>query len=88
MLEPIENEQLGVGAACWVTVNARPPMLRLPVRPAPALAATVNVTVPGPLPLAGDGEVIQDAWLVAVHAHPPEVETAIAAPAPPALPMD
>jgi hypothetical protein len=52
------------------------------------LAATVNVTVPGPLPLAGDGEVIQDAWLVAVHAHPAEVETAIAAPAPPALPMD
>jgi hypothetical protein len=52
------------------------------------LAATLNVTAPGPLPFAGDVEVIQDAWLVAVHAHPAEVETAIAAPAPPALPMD
>ena len=63
-------------------------MLRLPVRPAPPLAATVNVTVPGPLPLPGDVNVIQPAWLAAVHAQPAEVEIAIAAPSPPAALTD
>jgi hypothetical protein len=50
----------------------RPP---LPVRAPALLAATLNVTVPGPLPLAADVNVIQDAWLVAVHGHPADVES-------------
>ena len=41
------------------------------------LAATVNATDPLPLPLAGDVIVIHGAWLVAVHAQPAFVVTAV-----------
>ena len=84
MLGAIENEQLdaGGGAAAWLTVNVCPAIARLPFRAPPLLAATLNVAVPGPLPLAGEVKVIQDAWLVAVHAHPADVEIVIVVPPP------
>jgi hypothetical protein len=47
------------------------------------LAATVNATDPLPLPLGGDVIVIHGAWLVAVHAQPAFVVTAVL-PEPPA----
>ena len=48
----------------------------MPVRLSPVLfAATLNVTVPFPLPLAPPVTVIQFAWLVAVHGHPVAVTT-------------
>jgi hypothetical protein len=62
--------------------------MSVPVLAEAVLAATVNVTVPVPLPLDDDVNVIQDAWLAAVHAHPADVEIVIAEPAPPAAPMD
>ena len=49
-------------AAC-VTVNARPAMVRLPVRAPPVLAPTVNATEPFPVPLDPDVTVIHDALL-------------------------
>jgi hypothetical protein len=86
----IEYEQLGAGGgtAAWFTVNVCPAIVRLPLRAPPLLAATLNVAVPGPLPLAGEVNVTQDAWLVAVHAHPADVEIVIVVPPPPPAPMD
>jgi hypothetical protein len=52
------------------------------------LAETLNLTVPPPLPLVGGFTVIHDAWLVAVQAHPADVEIVIVVPAPPDAPMD
>jgi len=46
-------------------------------------AATLNVAVPLPLPLAPDVIVIHDALLCAVHAQPPGADTDIGPPAPP-----
>ena len=46
-------------------------------------AATLNVAVPLPLPLAPDVIVIHDALLCAVHAQPPAADTDIGPPAPP-----
>jgi hypothetical protein len=83
----IEYEQVGA-AASWLTVKGCPAMLRLPLRAPPLLAATLNVTVPGPLPPAADVNDIHDAWLDAVHPHPGDVEMLIVVPAPPAAPMD
>lgn len=54
------------GAACE-TVNARPPIVKVPVRAAPVLAATLNPTEPFPVPLAPDVTVIHDALLLADH---------------------
>ena len=48
-----------VHGAAWVTVNVWPAMVSVPVRAAPVLAATLNATVPGPLPLAPLVTVIQ-----------------------------
>jgi len=59
------------GAAACVTVNVWPPAVIVPVRDVVAeFAATVNVTVPLPDPLAPPVIVIQVALLAAVHAQP------------------
>ena len=59
------------GAASCVTVNVWPPAVIVPVRDVVAeFAATVNVTVPLPDPLAPPVIVIQVALLAAVHAQP------------------
>jgi hypothetical protein len=60
----------GVPAAACVTVNARPPIVSVPVRDAPVLVPTVNPTEPLPVPLKPDVTVIQAALLAAVHRHP------------------
>ena len=65
--------------AAWVTVNVWPAMVSVPVRAAPVLAATLNATVPGPLPLAPLVTVIQVVLLTPVHAHPVAAVTADAA---------
>jgi hypothetical protein len=58
-----------VAAAC-VTVNVRPPIVRVAVRLEGAVfAAAVKLTDPDPVPLAGD-TVTHVALLEAVHAHP------------------
>ena len=67
-------------------MNVCPAIVSVPLRAPPPLAAALNVTIPPPLPLAADVTVIQNTWLVAVHAQPADVETVIA-PAPPATPM-
>ena len=61
--------QLGSTAA-WLTVNVWPAMTMLSARAAPRLGSTRKPTVPFPLPLAPDVNVIHDAPVVAVHAHP------------------
>jgi uncharacterized membrane protein YgcG len=53
-------------AAC-VTVNARPAIVSVPVRAAPLLAATLNVTDPLPVPVAPAVTVIHDTLVVALH---------------------
>jgi hypothetical protein len=45
-------------------------MVSVPVRAAPAFAATVMVTAPCPVPVAPDTTVIQVAALTAVHEQP------------------
>jgi len=71
----------GVGgfspACCWLTVCVRSPMVNVPVRGPPLLAATRNVNVPLPLPSARDVIVSHSALLRAVQAHPfnTEMET-------------
>jgi len=67
--------------AC-VTVCVCVPMLIVPVRPLPVLAVNVKVTLPLPVPDAPPVIVIQEAVVVAVHAHPPAAETAMADPLP------
>ena len=76
-----------VPAAACVTVNARPPIVSVPVRDAPAFAPTVNPTEPFPVPFEPDVTVIQPALLAAFHRHPAWVDTATAVPAPPAATM-
>ena len=58
-----------VPVAAWEIVIATPPAVRVPVRSAPVLTATVKLTFPLPDPKRGDG-VIHPTLLVAVHAHP------------------
>jgi hypothetical protein len=73
-------------AAC-VTVKVWPAIATVPVRLAvAAFAATVNVTVPPPLPLAGL-TAIQAAALAAVQVQPVAVVT-VAEMVPPAAAMD
>ena len=74
-----------VPAACE-TANSRFAIAIVPVRAAPVLAATVNITVPFPLPVAPDVTVIQGTVLLADHAHPDGDVTAIGVPGPPAAP--
>jgi hypothetical protein len=73
-------------SAC-VTVNVRPAIVSVPVRAVPALAATVNVIDPLPLPLALEVTVIHGTLLTAVHAHPAAVVTVTGVPAPPVAAM-
>ena len=54
------------------------------VRVAPGFAATVNATVPLPLPLAPELMVIHDAPVAAVHVHPTGAVT-LKEPVPPAI---
>jgi len=60
-----------------VTVNVWPPIVNVPVRSGPALAATLNSTPPLPVPLAPAVIVSQAAWLVAVQSQPAGAVTAI-----------
>jgi hypothetical protein len=53
----------GAAAAACDTVNVRLAIEMLPVRAAPAFAATVNVTAPSPLPLEPDVIVIHGTLL-------------------------
>ena len=64
----------------WFTVNGTPPIVSVPVRDAPALAATLNVVVPLPVPLAPPVIVSQVSLLVAVQLQPAAVVTATVLP--------
>jgi hypothetical protein len=78
----------GGGAAPCDTVKVWLATVIVPVRAAPVFAATLNSTVPFPLPLAPDVTVIHDALLTAVHVQVLAVETATAVPGPPAAGID
>jgi hypothetical protein len=58
----------GAAAACD-TVKVCPPMVRVPVRAAAGFAATLNATVPLPVPDAPLVTVNHAAFALAVHAH-------------------
>ena len=64
-----------------------PPIVTVPERLAPALAATVNVTEPFPAPADPEVTEIHAALLVDVHAQPAVAVTAIPGPPPPAAPI-
>ena len=64
-------------------MNVWPPAAMLPDRLAPEFAATVNATVPLPLPAAPEVIVIHDAVGTAVQAHPRAAVT-VKVPEPPA----
>ena len=73
------------GAAACVTVNVLPPMVSVPVRLAPVLAAAEKVTTPLVVPLAPDVTVSHDgALLTAVHEQAPPVTVTPTDDAPPA----
>jgi len=75
----------GATNAAWLTVNVWPAIVSVPVRAAPALAATVKLTEPPPLPDAPAVIVIQSGLLdVAVQAQPAAAVTVVE-PEPPAL---
>jgi hypothetical protein len=57
-------------AAAWVMVTVCPAIVSVPVREAPLLEATLNVTVPAPLPLVRPVTEIHAMLLLAVHSHP------------------
>jgi hypothetical protein len=59
-----------------VTVNVCPPAVIVPVREALEFGATVNATIPGPLPLAPAVMPIHGTFEVAVHVHACDVFTA------------
>jgi len=79
----IENVQAAAGAACD-TVNVCPPIVRVPVRAAPVLGATLNVTMPFPVPEAPFVIVSQEAFALAVQVHVPDEAVAVTEPEPPA----
>ena len=60
----------------------------VPVRAGPVLAATVNATVPFPLPLAPLVIAIHGVEVVAVHPQPDAPVTLTDVPAPPAADSD
>lgn len=71
--------------AYWVTVNAIPAIVTVPVRVAvPVFAATVKVTLPVPLPEVPAMMVIHVAPALAVHAQPGPAVTVLP-PSPPSL---
>ena len=59
----------GAGAAACETVNVLPATLIVPLRAAPVLAATLNDTVPLPVPELPPDTVTHAAFEPAVHAH-------------------
>jgi hypothetical protein len=59
-----------------LTVNTCPAIVRVPDRAGPVVGATLNATVPLPLPLAPDESAIHDTLLFAVHEHPAAAVTA------------
>ena len=65
-------------------MNVWPPIVAVPVRLLPGLAATFKVTVPLPLPLAPEATVTHDALLVVVHVQPAAVATVTWTPEAPA----
>ena len=60
----------------WVTMNDLSPIVSIPVRDPPVVAAAVYCTVPFPLPLAPEEMVSHGMLLVAVQAHPAALVTA------------
>ncbi len=64
-----------------------PAIVTVPLRAAPVLAATLNPTVPLPVPVAPDVTVIHAAFDVAVHPHAEPAVTATV-PVPPLAPTD
>jgi hypothetical protein len=60
----------------------------MPVRALPGLLATLNVTVPFPVPLEPAVMVIHVSVSTAVQAHPAPAVTAIEKPVPPFLTID
>jgi hypothetical protein len=77
-------EQLGAGAAAWLTVSTWPPIESVPVLAAPVLTSTEKDTVPFPTPVAAPVIVIHATPLVAVHPQAAGLDTVIVVPAPPA----
>ena len=63
-------------------------MVRVPVRLVEVFAATLNPTVPFPVPLVPAVIVSHAALLADVHAHPGTAVTATGVPAPPGPAMD
>src|SRR5262249_39129520 len=76
MVEPIvklkTHAEIGAAPADWLMVISRPAAVRVPVRGAPALASTVNVKVPFPLPTPPSTTWIHAALLTAFQLHPVE----------------
>lgn len=72
----------GGGAACD-TVNVWPAMVSVPLRAAPVFAATVNATLPAPVPDAPLVTDSQGAFDPAVHAHDPADGVTATDPVPP-----
>jgi hypothetical protein len=70
-----------------VTVKVCPAIVTVPVRAAPALAATENVIDPLPLPVVPEITVIHGTLLAAVHAHPAAALTETGVPPPPTAAM-
>ena len=79
----MENVHDAAGAACD-TVTVCPPIVSVPVRAAPVLAATPNDTVPLPVPDAPLVTVSHAALAVAVHAHVPCEAVTVTEAGPPA----
>lgn len=72
------------GAPGWLTVNVWPPMVRVPVRATPVLAATLYPTVPFPVPLAPDVMVIHVTFAVATQLQLPVLAVTATVPVVPA----
>jgi hypothetical protein len=82
-----ESVPVDVGAAAlWVIVKVvAPAIVSVALRAAPVFGATVNATVPLPLPDAPDEIATKAALLAAVHVHPVAAVTGTD-PVPPAAP--
>ncbi len=73
--------------ACEIA-NVRPATVIVPVRSAALLSATLNATVPLPVPAAADVNVIQVSDATAVQLHAAAAVTPMGVPVPPAAPND
>ena len=72
--------------ADWLTVNVCPAIVMTPDRAAPVFAATLNATVPAPVPEAPALMVIHGALVVAVQLHVAADAVTATDPVPPAAP--